>query len=561
MEVHPVAALFPLMGEEEFASLKADIAANGQREPVWLHQGRLIDGRNRYRACTELGLEPKTATWDGNGSLVAFVVSLNLHRRHLSAGQRAMVAAEMLPLLEAEAKERQRASGGDRKSKNTRPSRSVQAILPEPIAPAEPRPQARDEAARAVNVAPRYVQDAKKVAEQAPDLAAKVKAGELTLPQARTEVKRREKRADLEARAAAVEAAPDRPRAWEVRCGDCLAELEKVDGESVNLVFADPPYNIGIDYGEGPTADRLPDRDYLFWVEDWLRECERVLAGDGSLWVLIGDEYAAEYAIILNRLGLHRRAWVKWYETFGVCNSAMSNFSRTSRHLFYCVKDARRYAWDAEPVSRPSDRQARYGDARANPGGKVWDDVWQIPRLTGTSAERVPDFPTQLPLDLLLAVVGCSSRPGDLVLDPFSGSGTTGVAALRLGRRYLGIERSPHFARLAGQRLQGEQGGDATGWRAGPGGVRLGRRRLPHAGAGDAGDDLPRLDRRGAVVQPPRRPGQQQTPRGVPADAARTLSRPTPHRTPHASGGCGRAVAPRVRDPPAGLADNPYPTE
>jgi hypothetical protein len=93
---HGVANIFPMMTDAEFASLKADIAENGLREAVWLHpNGSIIDGRNRYNACTELGIVPEFRTWNGGGSLVSFVVSLNLHRRHLTESQRAMVAAKL----------------------------------------------------------------------------------------------------------------------------------------------------------------------------------------------------------------------------------------------------------------------------------------------------------------------------------------------------------------------------------------------------------------------------------------------------------------------------------
>ena len=86
---HEVADIFPLMTGEEFDALKADISVNGQREPIWLHpDGSIIDGRNRHRACIDLDIAPHFRTWDGNGSLVAFVVSLNLHRRHLTSGQK-----------------------------------------------------------------------------------------------------------------------------------------------------------------------------------------------------------------------------------------------------------------------------------------------------------------------------------------------------------------------------------------------------------------------------------------------------------------------------------------
>ena len=100
-EFHEVANIFPMMQGEEFNALKADIAANGLREPIWLHpDGRIIDGRNRYLACCELGMEPECRTWDGAGSLVAFVVSLNLHRRHLTESQRAMIAAKLATMGE-----------------------------------------------------------------------------------------------------------------------------------------------------------------------------------------------------------------------------------------------------------------------------------------------------------------------------------------------------------------------------------------------------------------------------------------------------------------------------
>jgi site-specific DNA-methyltransferase (adenine-specific) len=224
---------------------------------------------------------------------------------------------------------------------------------------------------------------------------------------------------------------------------------------SVELIFADPPYNIGIDYGDGAAADRLPDSEFIRWCGQWIDLCVKALSPNGSFWLLIGDEYADIIGCDLRRSGLHRRAWIKWYETFGVCNSTGSNFSRCSRHLFYCVKNPRKFTWNPDAVNRPSDRQTKYNDSRANPGGKVWDDVWQIPRLVGTATERIPDFPTQLPLELLTPIVLCSSNPGDLVVDPFNGSATTGVAAIANGRRYIGIEKQNHFHKLATMRLKG----------------------------------------------------------------------------------------------------------
>ena len=96
---HDVAEIFPLMDPRALSELAADIATNGLREPIWLDvDGRVIDGRNRYRACQQAGVTPTFRTWNGNGSIVGFVVSLNLHRRQLSKSQRGLVAARLATL-------------------------------------------------------------------------------------------------------------------------------------------------------------------------------------------------------------------------------------------------------------------------------------------------------------------------------------------------------------------------------------------------------------------------------------------------------------------------------
>ena len=265
---------------------------------------------------------------------------------------------------------------------------------------------------------------------------------------------RKTKRRKKIAEAAKAAHDSDRPK-FSLLNVDVLDGLESVRDEHgpARLIFTDPPYNIGVDYGEGESKDRLPDDEYMAWVSDWVRLCCDCLTDDGSLWVMIGDEYAADYYTTLKFHGLTIRSWVKWYETFGV--NCSNTFNRTSRHIFYAVKDAKSFVFNPEPVTRPSDRQAKYGDSRAAEGGKLWDDVWQIPRLTGTCLERIPDFPTQLPLALVEPIVLCASMPGDLVVDPFNGSGTTGVAAVRNGRKYVGIEKSEVFADIATERLNG----------------------------------------------------------------------------------------------------------
>jgi site-specific DNA-methyltransferase (adenine-specific) len=243
------------------------------------------------------------------------------------------------------------------------------------------------------------------------------------------------------------------------------------------MEFADSPYNLGVNYGKGYN-DKLPKEKYLEWCRQWMELMARVLAPDGSLWILISSEWADKFGCMLQDIGLHRRSWVIWYESFGPNNP--KGFTRSTRHLFHMVKNPKKFVFNPEAVTRPSARQTKYGDKRANPNGRIWDDAWgidppipqiwndlwgidpKISRVCGTFKERIEGFPTQLPIKLLLPIIGCSSNPGDLIIDPFSGSGTTGAAALQLGRRYLGIEQNPEFVRLSRERLTNVTNHDHT---------------------------------------------------------------------------------------------------
>jgi len=231
--------------------------------------------------------------------------------------------------------------------------------------------------------------------------------------------------------------------------GDCIAELPKLSG--VNLVFADPPYNQGVDYGRGSRADKLPSKDYALWTNEWVAAAVDTLCPNGCVWVVCPDEWVSYTNYTLSALGLHRRNWIKWHETFG--NNCSQKFSRTSRHLLHYVKDPKNFTFNADAVRVPSARQAKYNDKRACPKGKVPGDVWEIPRVCGTYKERVPGVPTQLPLALVERVVLACSSPGDLVVDPFCGSGTTGVAAVKHGRRFIGIDCNGDYCKIAEARI------------------------------------------------------------------------------------------------------------
>jgi DNA modification methylase len=231
--------------------------------------------------------------------------------------------------------------------------------------------------------------------------------------------------------------------------GDCVEVLDTIEPGSARLVFADPPYNIGVDYDRHD--DQMEPVDYLAWCERWIRAAVRTLAPDGSLWLLVNHEWGWRLAgIAVDGAGLHLRQWLTWYESFGV--NCTRKFNRCSRPLLWLVRDPGRFVFNPDAVRTESAR-LRYGDKRANPAGKILDDVWIIPRVAGTHRERIAGFPTQLPVELVSRIVACASQPDDLVIDPFSGSATTGIVCKELGRRYIGIELSEDYAERSRRRL------------------------------------------------------------------------------------------------------------
>jgi len=248
--------------------------------------------------------------------------------------------------------------------------------------------------------------------------------------------------------------------------GDCIAGMQALPDGSVDLAFSDPPFNIGYEYDH--YDDRRQKADYLAWTEKWVAGVRRVLKPTASFYVAIGDEYAAELKVRLDALGLTMRNWIVWHYTFGV--NCTKKFNRSHAHIFYYVVDPKRFAFNADAIRIPSARQTTYADRRANPIGKLPDDTWvlrpqederlfgpetdtwYVPRVCGTFKER-GGHPCQMPLALLERIVRVSSNPGDLVLDPFAGSGTTLAAAKKLGRDYIGIELSENYADLIRDRL------------------------------------------------------------------------------------------------------------
>ncbi len=204
-----------------------------------------------------------------------------------------------------------------------------------------------------------------------------------------------------------------------------------------------------------------------------MRAVYRALKPSGSFYLAIGDEFAADLAVVARRkIGFHMRNWIIWHYTFGQQTKKM--FAKSHTHIFYFTKSDKDFTFNPDAVRVKSARQTTYADARANPKGKLPDDTWflrpqeaaaeaqmfppdcdtwNVSRVCGTFKEREGWHGCQMPMGVLNRIILASSNPGDVVLDPFNGSGTTVVAAALLGRKYVGIDQSEEYVNYARKRL------------------------------------------------------------------------------------------------------------
>ncbi|MGE5294828.1 MAG: DNA-methyltransferase [Solirubrobacterales bacterium] len=236
----------------------------------------------------------------------------------------------------------------------------------------------------------------------------------------------------------------------QILCGDCVEVLRRAKEPFADLVFADPPFNIGYKYDK--YHDEKASDHYLAWTRDWIGQCVRALKPAGSIYIAIGDEYAAQIKLILeDEHKLSLRNWIIWHYTFG--QQTKTKFARSHTHILYFVKDAKRFTFNDDVVRVISDRQKKYRDRRANPTGKIPDDVWnEYARICGTFVERT-GHPCQMPESLLARIIRVSSNEGDWVLDPFCGSGVTATVAHKLGRLYTTIDLSEDYVEAARKRI------------------------------------------------------------------------------------------------------------
>lgn len=237
--------------------------------------------------------------------------------------------------------------------------------------------------------------------------------------------------------------------------GDVLKGLSELPSESIDLIFADPPYNIGKDF-DG-LVENWKEEEFLEWCYTWLEECYRVLKPSGTFYLMNSTENMP-FLDIWCRKKFFIRSRIVWsYDSSGV--QAKKFFGSMYEPILMLVKDKNNYTFNADDILVEAKTGAKRGliDYRKNPPQpyntmKVPGNVWEFSRVR-FKMDEYENHPTQKPESLLERIIKASSKSGDLVLDPFSGSFTTSAVSKKLGRRSVGIEVNEEYVKIGLRRL------------------------------------------------------------------------------------------------------------
>jgi adenine-specific DNA-methyltransferase len=236
---------------------------------------------------------------------------------------------------------------------------------------------------------------------------------------------------------------------------DCVQALQSIEDNSVDLIFADPPYNIGKDFNG--RKDKYEHNEYLEWCYEWLGLCLKKLKKSGSLYVMTSTQYMPYFDIFL-RDKLHILGRLVWhYDSSGV--QAKKYYGSMYEPILFGVKDKEDYTFNADEilVEAKTGAKRKLIDYRKKVptvynSTKVPGNVWQFPRVR-YRMDEYENHPTQKPIALLDRIIRASSKPNDLVLDPFSGTFTTSFVAKELGRKSIGIDIEEEYVKIGLRRL------------------------------------------------------------------------------------------------------------
>lgn len=239
--------------------------------------------------------------------------------------------------------------------------------------------------------------------------------------------------------------------AHKIHVGDSLELLNLIPKKSCKLVFADPPYNMGKNFGNN--EDKWKSiQDYTNWCIIWIEKCISKLTNDGAIMIMGHPRYSAYLIPILERK-LHYVNQIVYYYSDGMPEK--KNFERRYEMIMYYRNNESNYTFNVDDVRIPLKRY----DKTSNPNGKNPNDVWEINRVRWNSKERVSTDDgkiahlAQKPIRLMRRIILATTNVGDTILDPFLGTGTTSVAAQELSRKSYGIEMNPDYANIAKRRI------------------------------------------------------------------------------------------------------------
>jgi len=229
-------------------------------------------------------------------------------------------------------------------------------------------------------------------------------------------------------------------------CGDAIEELSKLPDKSVRLIVTDPPYNLNKDYGNN--QDKLEFEEYLDFSRAWLKEAKRVLTDDGTLYVFMGMRYISYvYTILEQELGMHFNSWITWYYTQGIGKT--KGFSPRHDDILMFTKHPKKFVFNLDAIRVPQKYYRSVNNMRgANPG-----NVWEFSHMHYCNKNR-KKHPTQKPEGLYERMILASSNEGDLVIDPFVGSGTLLRVCQQTNRRGIGIDINPDYIEMTKERLE-----------------------------------------------------------------------------------------------------------
>jgi site-specific DNA-methyltransferase (adenine-specific)/modification methylase len=239
--------------------------------------------------------------------------------------------------------------------------------------------------------------------------------------------------------------------------GDCVAGMQSLPEKCVDLVFADPPYNLQLQQDllrpDQSVVDAVRDRwdryssfaEYDDFTSQWLQACRRVMKDDATIWVIGSYHNIFRVGKIMMDLGFWMLNDVVWHKTNPMPNFRGTRFQSATETLIWAKKsrEQKKYCFNYHAMKHLNDE-------------KQMPNFWQIPICTGEERAKSNGrkaHSTQKPEQLLYRIIASSSEPGDLVLDPFMGSGTTAAAAKKLGRHFIGFEQEADYVAIANRRV------------------------------------------------------------------------------------------------------------